>query len=160
MKRTRTTGVAKRLEYLRERLVARRQQLLEALQSRLAVTQALSDTVPGDVSDEAARALDQDTAYSLAQMGANEISQIDEALRRMDAGSYGRCVYCERDIPLRRLMVMPFATHCVKCQELHERESADRSAGSLASWARVEDMPQDMPDMRAFLDSLREHMRE
>ena len=39
----------------------------------------------------------------------------DEALRRMDAGSYGVCAICDTDIPYARLSVMPETHYCVRC---------------------------------------------
>ena len=40
---------------------------------------------------------------------------LTEALRRLEAGTYGRCAGCEKPIPYGRLLVMPDATHCVAC---------------------------------------------
>jgi RNA polymerase-binding transcription factor DksA len=41
--------------------------------------------------------------------------QLDSALRRLEAGTYGVCVSCHRPIAYARLLVMPEATHCVGC---------------------------------------------
>ena len=40
---------------------------------------------------------------------------LDEALRRIDAGSYGACAICDTDIPFARLSVMPETIYCVTC---------------------------------------------
>jgi len=40
---------------------------------------------------------------------------LTEALRRLEAGTYGRCASCGKPIPYGRLLVMPEATHCVAC---------------------------------------------
>lgn len=40
---------------------------------------------------------------------------LTEALRRLEAGTYGRCARCGKPIPYGRLVVMPEATHCVAC---------------------------------------------
>ena len=53
----------------------------------------------------------------LAEAAASELTQIDAALARLDAGSYGICASCGRAIPDARLEVRPFATHCVTCAE-------------------------------------------
>lgn len=44
-----------------------------------------------------------------------ERQEVEEALRRMDAGSYGVCVSCGREIPAARLEARPMATMCVEC---------------------------------------------
>lgn len=53
----------------------------------------------------------------LAEAAASELRQVDDALARMDAGTYGICARCGRPIPPARLEVRPFATHCVACAE-------------------------------------------
>jgi len=45
------------------------------------------------------------------------IEEIDAALARLEAGTYGRCVTCATDIPVERLEFRPFATACVACQQ-------------------------------------------
>jgi RNA polymerase-binding transcription factor len=41
---------------------------------------------------------------------------------RIDAGSYGRCERCGQEIPEERLDAVPYATLCVTCKQLEERE--------------------------------------
>ncbi|MHC9046886.1 TraR/DksA family transcriptional regulator [Microbacterium saperdae] len=53
----------------------------------------------------------------LAEAAASELHQVDDALARMDAGTYGICANCGRPIPAERLAVRPFAEHCVACAE-------------------------------------------
>ena len=43
--------------------------------------------------------------------------EIDAALARLDAGTYGRCVSCGSAIPVERLEFRPFAAACVTCQQ-------------------------------------------
>jgi len=43
--------------------------------------------------------------------------EIDAALARLEAGTYGRCVSCATGIPLERLEVRPSAARCVTCQQ-------------------------------------------
>ncbi|MCT1477427.1 TraR/DksA C4-type zinc finger protein [Microbacterium sp. p3-SID336] len=53
----------------------------------------------------------------LAEAAAAELRQVDDALARLDAGTYGICANCGRPIPVGRLEVRPFAVHCVACAE-------------------------------------------
>lgn len=48
------------------------------------------------------------------------LRQIDAALARARAGTYGVCASCAKPIPLPRLRAVPFATHCVPCQSRSE----------------------------------------
>ena len=43
------------------------------------------------------------------------LGEIDAALTRLDAGTYGRCTQCGRQIPEERLELRPFASRCVSC---------------------------------------------
>ncbi|WP_439901205.1 TraR/DksA family transcriptional regulator [Microbacterium azadirachtae] len=53
----------------------------------------------------------------LADAAAAKLQQVDDALARVDAGTYGVCASCGRRIPAGRLEVRPFAEHCVACAE-------------------------------------------
>ncbi|MBP3977107.1 TraR/DksA C4-type zinc finger protein [Microbacterium sp. BLY] len=53
----------------------------------------------------------------LAEAAEAERRQVEDALARMDAGTYGICAHCGRPIPPERLEVRPFAEYCVACAE-------------------------------------------
>jgi len=53
----------------------------------------------------------------LADAAASELRQVDDALARLDAGTYGVCAGCGQPIPIARLEVRPFAARCVACAE-------------------------------------------
>lgn len=53
----------------------------------------------------------------LAGAAQLELRQIEDALMRLDAGTYGVCVDCGRSIPAERLVARPFAERCVPCAE-------------------------------------------
>lgn len=53
----------------------------------------------------------------LAEAAASEVHQVDDALTRVEAGTYGVCANCGRPIPAGRLEARPFAEHCVSCAE-------------------------------------------
>lgn len=146
----------RRLQALRSRLLARREELLREMEGELDSSRVRGNPVPMDSMEEASRNLDQETVFSLAEIGADEIGQIDVALKRMKAGSYGKCLVCGCRIPVRRLQVMPFATKCVRCKEKEERLGGRLTQQRVRSWERVCGLPQDMPDEQAFLDALRE----
>ena len=69
---------------------------------------ALADTV---------QSLPDDVAVTRAATLQRTIEDIDAALARIAAGTYGRCVHCGTDIPEERLELRPFATGCVACSQ-------------------------------------------
>jgi DnaK suppressor protein len=64
---------------------------------------------------------------ALVQQQEQLLAQIDAAIGRHKAGTYGRCASCGDEIPLPRLRALPFARACAQCQE--EREEQGERAG-------------------------------
>jgi len=58
-------------------------------------------------------------------MKADTLGLIDEAVRRLEAGTYGECAECGTEIPSARLKALPFAVLCVNCQEQVETRTAE-----------------------------------
>ena len=55
-----------------------------------------------------------------------EIEEIDRALVKLEAGQYGRCEQCGKDIPQPRLAVVPAAAMCMTCAQAGEEQAALR----------------------------------
>ncbi|MDP6436209.1 MAG: TraR/DksA C4-type zinc finger protein [Gammaproteobacteria bacterium] len=99
-------------EKLRDRLVQHKAELTERI---------------GKIKADVARGLDPDSKERLAQLGnrdvlnaladegANELAQINAALRRMDDGTYGICTSCGEEIDKQRLDARPYAATCIRC---------------------------------------------
>jgi DnaK suppressor protein len=107
----------------RAELVAERASYVEASQSLLQEAEMLAeDMEPGDIQfDEESGEGDtlnvereRDLALSAQAMAA--VDEIDRALAKMDAGTYGVCERCGKDIPKARLKALPYAALCVACK--------------------------------------------
>jgi len=61
-----------------------------------------------------------DTGLKVADIRRQELTAIDEAMGRLEQGTYGICEVCGLDIPEERLRVMPAARYCREDQEKHE----------------------------------------
>ncbi len=70
----------------------------------------------------------------------NELAQIDQALLKLQEGTYGICEECEEPINERRLQVRPFATLCVECQEEKEKSGVPAYVRSISEDESVLDM--------------------
>jgi DnaK suppressor protein len=93
-----------------------------------------------DTYDLASDARDQEINVILTDRVREKLAAIDEALGRIDDGSYGVCEECGLDIAEGRLAALPFTRLCVSCQSDRERESKlnkryedDRSGRRLGS---------------------------
>jgi DnaK suppressor protein len=71
---------------------------------------------PKESSDLAVRDVIQELALKLSDHESKIVADIDQALRRMDEGSYGMCVRCGHEIDERRLEAMPTARYDAACQ--------------------------------------------
>ncbi|MEW6161775.1 MAG: TraR/DksA C4-type zinc finger protein [Nitrospirota bacterium] len=65
--------------------------------------------------------LSQDVSLKQLSTHRETLLKIDEALRKLDEGTYGKCEDCGEDINEERLKVLPFAIYCRDCQEKREQ---------------------------------------
>jgi DnaK suppressor protein len=65
-----------------------------------------------------------DIELALLQMRAETVRRIDAALGRLEAGTYGSCVECAKEIAERRLRALPFAVRCQVCEATYEEGHA------------------------------------
>jgi DnaK suppressor protein len=109
-----------RHQALRTMLEERRREIMEKLRSiREAVPAAAADVT--DAEEQSVNDFVQDIDFALMQMKAESLQRIDEALARLQEGTYGTCAECEVEIAQARLAALPFATLCIGCQEEQER---------------------------------------
>ncbi|MBI5410861.1 MAG: TraR/DksA family transcriptional regulator [Nitrospirae bacterium] len=73
-----------------------------------------------DVGDQALMDLERELGISLMEMRNRQRQSIDEALTRLDEGTYGACAECGVEISEKRLAAVPFAKLCVECQSRQE----------------------------------------
>ena len=66
--------------------------------------------------------------FALMEMESETLRQIDEAIQRLEEGTYGVCSECDETISEARLKALPFATVCRDCQAQREDELAARNA--------------------------------
>jgi RNA polymerase-binding protein DksA len=105
----------------RERLEAERQQMLRRLASLTdsfnAVVAASRDTNADDEHDPegATIAFERSQVGALIRQGELRLAEIDAAVKRLDAGTYGTCEGCGRPIGQGRLTARPAAHTCIKC---------------------------------------------
>ena len=119
---------------LRRSLVAMREQIVREAKSEISKyikgeTRQLVDTALDD-GDWSVVDLSED--ISLRQLSAHRdtLRKTDEALRKLDEGTYGICEDCGEAISEKRLKILPFAIYCTDCQERREEmEEMERREG-------------------------------
>lgn len=71
----------------------------------------------GDFADRSAAANEEEISIQLKQTDAKLLRAIDDALARVEAGTYGICVECEEEISPARLKAVPWTKVCITCKE-------------------------------------------
>ena len=114
----------RRREALQQMLMGKRQEILNEIEGSLG--QSLTEDQQRrlesarDVGDQALMDLDRELGISLMEMRNRRRQAIDEALTRLNEGTYGICAECGVEISERRLEAVPFAKLCVECQAREE----------------------------------------
>ena len=110
------------LSKLKEALLEERGKLLEQIsEHEKEIEEALqnesaSERIPDPSTAEGGTlSFEYEMARELDEAAADRVRQIDHAMARMDAGTYGICEECGKDIPMERLKFMPHVTLCVEC---------------------------------------------
>ena len=108
------------LEYFRQKLLRWRAELLEESNGTLQHLQEESLAEP-DIADRASLETDRSLELRTRDRERKLISKIDDALQRIEDGTYGFCEETGEPISLKRLDARPIATLSVEAQERHER---------------------------------------
>src|SRR4051794_24700129 len=121
---------------LHKSLSARRNELRRRLGVEL---NDLGNLNPGDAADVAFGAGTEDVTSHLAELEARELRQIERAMAKIKAGTYGVCEGCSTKILVARLNALPYSTLCVKCQRDMESDAAYGSGRFGGNWDQVVD---------------------
>jgi DnaK suppressor protein len=76
--------------------------------------------VPQDIGEQSILDLLSDAGLAVADIRHSQLTQLEEAERRLEMGSYGVCESCGETIELKRLKLLPFTAFCVNCQREQE----------------------------------------
>src|ERR1700712_4152503 len=125
---------------LNKTLLARRTELRKRLGVELEdLAHVKHSSASGDAADAAFDASGEELASTLAELESKELAQIERALRRLKAGSYGKCEVCSITIPVARLNALPFSTLCVQCQREMESDGGRNGGRGELDWGRIAD---------------------
>ena len=105
----------------RDKLLARREGLVGQVQAAEAYSRERDAEATQDPADMAANAYTKELMMSMSTNDRQLLELIDAALYRIEDGQYGKCVHCGQPILDKRLEAVPWARHCLRCQDLNER---------------------------------------
>jgi DnaK suppressor protein len=134
---TKDAAHRERYQALKAMLEERRREIVDKLRS-------LRETTPDqrldvqDAEEQAVTDFAKDMEFALVQMKADTLARIDEALRRLEDGSYGECAECGTEVAAARLKALPFAVLCRNCQEREENRTAEEKHAELRALPALE----------------------
>lgn len=106
--------------YFRRKLLDWKDEILKESRETLATLQKENENHP-DVADRASSETDRAIELRARDRQRKLISKIDDAMQRIDDGTYGYCEETGEPISLKRLEARPIATLSIEAQERHER---------------------------------------
>jgi DnaK suppressor protein len=119
-----------RLEHFRSLLLEQRRQATEDLHTERAAALDRDDGVE-DSGDESKSDLERSTAFDLAGRESQLIEEIDEALQRIEDGTYGQCFRCGKPLDEERLKAVPTAKYDAACQAAIEEVQGSNNPPTL-----------------------------
>jgi DnaK suppressor protein len=124
---------AERLDHYRQILLEQLRQHTELARGNQsdALEMAAADDGVKDVADQSVKDVSQEIEYRLSERESQLVADIDQALLRLDEGSYGVCARCGKDIPERRLDALPTARYDAECQSLIEQSTGEDEHATL-----------------------------
>jgi DnaK suppressor protein len=111
----------KELEKYRRLLLEKKNSLRSELAKTKNAEEETTEESTQDIADKAVSSYTREFLYSLTDADRNTVQQIDQALARIDEGTYGFCLNCGNPLNEKRLTAIPWSRHCVDCQELAEK---------------------------------------
>jgi len=121
MRKTQELLEADAVTEFRERLQNARGELLRTVLLTDDEMRGLGE--PGTLSENSARGVMTDLVASLNGRERRELDEIQEAMARLETGSFGACEICGASISLPRLRAIPWARHCLACTFQQERRA-------------------------------------
>ncbi len=111
----------KQMELMKKKLQQKRRALVAAYITNKNYGRDTEDGGTQDIADKASNAYTKEFLYSLSNSDRQMLQMVDEALARMKKGTYGVCVECGEKMIPKRLEAVPWARHCISCQEREEK---------------------------------------
>ncbi|MFQ5817639.1 MAG: TraR/DksA family transcriptional regulator [Terriglobia bacterium] len=111
----------KRLDYYKKKLMARREELQRLVALAESEGRAAADDSTQDIADKAASSYTKEFLFTQSNNERGLLELVEQALDRIKNNSYGECLVCHEELQQKRLEAVPWAAHCINCQEKQEQ---------------------------------------
>ncbi len=111
----------RRKEQYRKRLLEKQEELRQLVVKSEQDGREADEEATQDIADKAANSYTKEFLFHQSDDQRRILQLVEEALRRIAKGEFGSCVACELDVQKKRLEAVPWARHCIGCQEKQEQ---------------------------------------
>src|ERR1700682_1940147 len=111
----------KRLEYYKKKLTTRREELMKTIARTQEEGRTADDDQTVDLTDQAANYYTKEFLFWMTNTDRTILNMIDAALKRIQTDEYGVCANCQEELQQKRMEAVPWAKHCLACQEKMEQ---------------------------------------
>jgi DnaK suppressor protein len=109
------------LDVVRAKLQAKKDEIIALYRNDLRSGQESNDSPTEDIVDRANNAYSRELNFSISDTERARLLEVEDALARLEAGTFGRCAHCGQPVTAQRLQAVPWAKYCVNCQEQFEQ---------------------------------------
>src|SRR3984893_7678911 len=111
----------KRLEYFKKKLSTRRDELMKTIARTQEEGRTTDDDQTVDLADKAADSYTKENHSDTTNTDRTILNMIDAEWKRIQVDEYGVCANCQDEMQQKRLEAVPWAKHCISCQEKMEQ---------------------------------------
>jgi DnaK suppressor protein len=107
----------KKLGAFKKRLETRQHELRRIVSRTQADGRSTDEDSAQDIADRAASSYNKEFLFSQSNNERELLRLVEKALLRIREGNFGECIHCGKEINAKRLEAVPWARHCIECQE-------------------------------------------
>jgi DnaK suppressor protein len=111
----------KKVEYYKKRLVTAQAELSRLVTKSERDGREADEEATQDIADKAANSYTKEFLFHQSDENRRILQLVNEALERVKGGTYGLCVSCQGEVQVKRLEAVPWARHCIECQEKQDQ---------------------------------------
>ena len=115
-KLTAKSKAAKEYEEVYKILLIQRGDLLKLISKSSSREQNISELEHGNVEDMAASSLEREMTFAMGSREREEFFMLNNAMKKIANGVYGKCESCGKKINIKRLKIVPFSQYCMECK--------------------------------------------
>jgi DnaK suppressor protein len=112
---------SKKYDHFKKKLLEKKDELFRTVSKTEQYGREADEDATQDIADKAANSYTKEFLFSQSSNERSTLQLINEALDRLEGGTFGSCVACESEIQQKRLEAVPWTRHCISCQELQEQ---------------------------------------